>query len=646
MKDILSKMYAIESGSVKNTSSVIKTKPVRFQQPQKKVILESKNKQQDSIKQLSESIVSDVPDPKLASILRRFPYEVFTFCEDRTLEDDLYDPLYNYYFANGKIPHGIAIGRDGDPYTVVSAELEKDLKLGPVSTPKLTEEFDDVEEVEEGIFSKPQQAVRAQSLLSPEEKKKRDMIWAARKNEVEGGSSNSAFTSAGERAGQARAAAHKTFGFAEGIEDECNEEVLMETDDTKFITDTLDKVGFVRDEDYVIEDNEVVVFGEHEAKIVLYTLEIELKKIGDRVPTLTHESGETYRITIGEGSDETQVDEAWTSAQAFKQASETGDYAGRGSKMMELDSEYAKLKSEKDDPRCNMQRAVEINKRMQEIKKEKFNIAGQRIKDQETMKSIDTPASNWASKSNKPVFGESAGETTFNEGDCVRVSGRVIGAGKVGTVVHVGQGAKFVVVKFADNSRSSYHSTDLELCEDGDDELTEQKSVPQKVSQYGKRVNESVNLTVSASGEDEVSDLINRIKGICGDGITMSLTATNGEDVTALVDKMNTGKECAPCDSEFSALPSFNMHGLLSAMHDLEGDEYCDSVEESTENDFPYDNTGETIIRTTNPHSLESPGGSKTYPKVAGGDNPMAKITVTTESKKLASQYMKMLNGL
>lgn len=644
MKDILSKMYAIEGGSVKKTNSVIKTKPVRIQQPAKKVIVESTLKKTGVQKAnvLTESATFKVTDPKLASILRRFPYELAAFREDRTVEDDLYDALFDYYFSSGRIPHGVAIGRDGDPFTVIADELEKDLNEGPIRTPELTEEFEDVEE---GIFSKPQQAVRAQSLLSPEEKKKRDMIWAARKGEVEGGSSNSAFTSAGERAGQSRAAAHNTFGFAESIDDDFNEEILMETDDTKFITDSLDKVGFVRDEDFVIENNEVVVFGEHEAKIVFYTLEIELKKIGNRVPTLTHESGETYRITISEGSDETQVDEAWTSAQAFKQASETGDFAGRGSKMMELDSEYAKLKSEKDDPRCNMQRAVEINKRMQEIKKEKFNLAGQRIKDQETMKSIDQPASsNWAAKSNKPVFGESVGETTFNEGDCVKVVGTVFGSGKVGTVVHVGQGAKFVVVKFDDNSRSSYHSSDLELCDD--EELVEQKAIPQKVSQYGKRVNECVNLTVSASGEDEVSDLINRIKGICGDGITMSLTATNGEDVTALVNKMNTGKEVTTCDSEFSAMPSFNMHGLLSAMNDLEGDEYCDSVDESTENDFPYDNTGKTIIRTTNPHSLESPGGSKTYPKVAGGDNPMAKITVTNESKKLASQYMKMLNGL
>lgn len=58
----------------------------------------------------------------------------------------------------------------------------------------------------------------------------------------------------------------------------------------------------------------------------------------------------------------------------------------------------------------------------------------------------------------------------FQEGDQVKVTGKVFGQGKEGTVTHVGQGGAFVVVKHNDGGVSSYHHTDITPYEEDEDE--------------------------------------------------------------------------------------------------------------------------------------------------------------------------------
>jgi hypothetical protein len=626
MKDILEKIQAIETGP-----KVIKTKPVRIQKPTKKLIQESIKLEQPSEKKGKTLVESEnfiMTDPKLASILRRFPHEVDQFEKSKIIKDDLYDALYNYYFSSKLMPHGIAVGRDGDPMQWIIDKLEEDLQG---NTEELTEE----ELNELTLFGKPQQQIRAMN-LSPEEKRKRaeaDKIWQRAKKSTEGSGNpfNSSISSRGDslRGNEfAWRSEHGATGLGESDDNDIDEGLLMEDHTEEILFDILTTAGLVKNEDYVFDHGSVVVFGEDKADEAMDAIEAD-GRINDEISS-THISGITFRISFAPNHD--FVEEAITDTEKFKIAGQTGDYSGRGEQMLALDAEYAKLKAEKDNPRCNMQRALEINNRMQEIKKEKYNLAAARLKDKATMDQMNTP-SNWAAKPQKQnVFASVDGEVTFEIGDCARVIGKVEGAGKVGEVVHVGKDARFIVLKFKDDSRSSYHNSDLEKCED---DLTDDDDEDFNKTQ----VHENVNLNINASGEDEVADLIARIKGINGDNVSLTLSASNGEDVASLVksvqDTPDTCSISVDTPDVVDVCPSMDFDKLLSAINQIESGE-CEEVDEANEHgQWPT----EMLPRNPSIYPLDSAGGSKTYPKVAGGDNPM------NEAKKLAEKYMRMLNS-
>jgi len=55
-------------------------------------------------------------------------------------------------------------------------------------------------------------------------------------------------------------------------------------------------------------------------------------------------------------------------------------------------------------------------------------------------------------------------------GDPIRIIGGVEGQGETGTFVDHGMDGKFVIVQMADGSKRSYHSSDIEYCEDDEDD--------------------------------------------------------------------------------------------------------------------------------------------------------------------------------
>lgn len=77
-------------------------------------------------KPTNESIMES--SETLSHILNRFKHEVGVFKETGTLDDDLYDDLYDYYSNNGEMPYGIAKARSGDPYTWVADKFDEFLQ--------------------------------------------------------------------------------------------------------------------------------------------------------------------------------------------------------------------------------------------------------------------------------------------------------------------------------------------------------------------------------------------------------------------------------------------------------------------------------------------------------------------------------------
>lgn len=64
------------------------------------------------------------------------------------------------------------------------------------------------------------------------------------------------------------------------------------------------------------------------------------------------------------------------------------------------------------------------------------------------------------------------GDVEYGEGDEVRVTGKVEGQGKVGTIHSTAPSGKFHIVKFEDGSKDSYHHSDLSLNEETLDEIS------------------------------------------------------------------------------------------------------------------------------------------------------------------------------
>ena len=77
-------------------------------------------------KHVTESILCEA-DNTFDHILQHFPAEVKKFKKGHELDDRLYDALYDYYSED--MPYGIKKARDGDPYNWVSDQFDKDLGL-------------------------------------------------------------------------------------------------------------------------------------------------------------------------------------------------------------------------------------------------------------------------------------------------------------------------------------------------------------------------------------------------------------------------------------------------------------------------------------------------------------------------------------
>lgn len=105
-------------------------------------------------------------------------------------------------------------------------------------------------------------------------------------------------------------------------------------------------------------------------------------------------------------------------------------------------------------------------------------------------------------------------ETEYTEGDRVTVTGDVQMSGQSGTVDALGIGGKFVIVKFDDGSKHSFHSSDLSPEEESDEdddgfgfmsETSNRKEVLRKNSEYAKSVMEFVQSTApNVSIEDRL----------------------------------------------------------------------------------------------------------------------------------------------
>ena len=76
----------------------------------------------------STIVESSGDDQTLGHILGRFKHEVKKFKDTGTLDDDLFDDLFDYYKDAGEMPYGISKAKSGDPYEWVADQLDKFLK--------------------------------------------------------------------------------------------------------------------------------------------------------------------------------------------------------------------------------------------------------------------------------------------------------------------------------------------------------------------------------------------------------------------------------------------------------------------------------------------------------------------------------------
>ena len=77
---------------------------------------------------VSESLMLEA-GTALEHIVDRFRHETKKFLSGNTLDDDLYNALYDYYLSAGEMPYGVAKAREGDPYMWVEHKFENDLAM-------------------------------------------------------------------------------------------------------------------------------------------------------------------------------------------------------------------------------------------------------------------------------------------------------------------------------------------------------------------------------------------------------------------------------------------------------------------------------------------------------------------------------------
>jgi len=87
--------------------------------------LPKKVSETSSKKTCTNESIMEAPGDTLTHIISRFKHEVKQFEETGTLDDDLYDELFDYYSSQGEMPYGIAKARTGDPYNWISNKLSE-----------------------------------------------------------------------------------------------------------------------------------------------------------------------------------------------------------------------------------------------------------------------------------------------------------------------------------------------------------------------------------------------------------------------------------------------------------------------------------------------------------------------------------------
>jgi hypothetical protein len=78
-------------------------------------------------KKVDESVLTE---SSLQAIVRKFGKEVREFAEGHSMDEDLFEALYDYYFDD--MPYGVKKARDGDPYQWVAERFEHALDAGDV----------------------------------------------------------------------------------------------------------------------------------------------------------------------------------------------------------------------------------------------------------------------------------------------------------------------------------------------------------------------------------------------------------------------------------------------------------------------------------------------------------------------------------
>jgi hypothetical protein len=92
----------------------------------------TKNIGKKTVNRMDESVIM-VEAGALDHTLSRFKHEVKQFQQTGSLDDDLYQALFDFYLDAGDLPYGVAKARTGDPYEWVSNRLATDLGISPAA---------------------------------------------------------------------------------------------------------------------------------------------------------------------------------------------------------------------------------------------------------------------------------------------------------------------------------------------------------------------------------------------------------------------------------------------------------------------------------------------------------------------------------
>jgi hypothetical protein len=121
-------VHAMQKGEkVKGASSELKKAAKGMSKKDARDFASTKHK--DLPNKVTESVMLEA-GTALEHIINKFKHETKNFLAGSELDKDLYDALFDYYDANGEMPHSVAKAKeDQDPYQWVSQHLENELEV-------------------------------------------------------------------------------------------------------------------------------------------------------------------------------------------------------------------------------------------------------------------------------------------------------------------------------------------------------------------------------------------------------------------------------------------------------------------------------------------------------------------------------------